>query len=114
MFDRAFVLRDVAVPSFESVHRVYPAPWSYPDDLVSEVIGSADDGVSDNQRLVDLAQEPPEYEENEEYLAKVKLDLGIEVSRGHGHPLVSPLAFVCVMLRLFLQVLTHKSFGVNA
>ena len=72
------------VPSYENVHRVQAAPWSYPEDLVSEMVGSADNGVSDNQRLVDLAQEPPEYEENEEYLARVKQDLGIEVSQDQG------------------------------
>ena len=70
-----------AVPSYESVHRVQATPWSYPEDLVSEVVGLAEDGVSDNERLVDLSLDPPDYQEDAEYLASVKLDLGIQVSR---------------------------------
>ena len=102
------------MPSYESVHRVQPAPWSYPEDLVSEVVGSADDSVSDNQRLVDLSQDPPEYEENEAYLAKVKLDLGIEVSRGQGDPLVSLGACSVLSWSCFPRVQTHKWLSINA
>nr|KAG5701798.1 hypothetical protein BaRGS_000788 [Batillaria attramentaria] len=69
---------DPDVPSYESVHRVQAAPWSYPEDLVSEVVVTSDADVSDNERRVDLSQDPPEYTENQEYLAKIKQDLGIE------------------------------------
>lgn len=68
-----------SVPTFESVHRVLPAPWSYPEDLVSEVVMTSGSGVSDNQKVVDLSHDPPEYVENQEYLARIKQDLGNEV-----------------------------------
>ncbi|KAK7097654.1 hypothetical protein V1264_004600 [Littorina saxatilis] len=70
---------DPDVPSYEDMHKVHATPWSYPEDLVSETVGSSDNGVSDNQRLVDLATDPPEYEQDEQYLAQVKEDLGIQM-----------------------------------
>ncbi|KAL8614814.1 hypothetical protein ACOMHN_055840 [Nucella lapillus] len=75
---------DPDVPTYESVHRVQAAAWSYPEDLVSEVVvvGEGDgEGVSDNQRLADLGQDPPDYQENEQYLSRVKQDLGIQASQ---------------------------------
>lgn len=65
------------VPSYDSVHKVQAEPWSYPEDLVSELVGTSGTKVSENERLVDLAHEPPEYVANEEYLSRIKEDLGI-------------------------------------
>ncbi|XP_025087931.1 uncharacterized protein LOC112560341 isoform X3 [Pomacea canaliculata] len=71
---------DPEVPSYDSVHKVQAEPWSYPEDLVSELVGTSGTKVSENERLVDLAHEPPEYVANEEYLSRIKEDLGIATS----------------------------------
>ncbi|XP_076446709.1 uncharacterized protein LOC143284028 isoform X2 [Babylonia areolata] len=73
---------DPDVPTYESVHRVQTAAWSYPEDLVSQVVVGEEDGVvTDNQHLVDLSQDPPEYVDSEQYLSRVKQDLGIQTSQ---------------------------------
>lgn len=59
------------------------APWSYPADLVSQVIGTGDEDdpscMSENEHIVDLSKGPPPYKEDEEYIAKIKQELGIQV-----------------------------------
>ena len=68
-------------------------PWSYPDDLVSEVIteptdaseavqpGGASSGI-ENERFVDLSKGPPPYEGNSaQYIAKIKEELGLRVDK---------------------------------
>ena len=69
----------VPVPPYECVHTVTPAPWSYPEDIVSMVIGEHA-GHHDNERIIDLSRRPPEYEGNKEFISKLKHDLGIKVS----------------------------------
>ena len=67
------------VPPYASKHRVLAAPWTYPDDLVSEVIepdsGEETGQVSEDEKLIDLAQAPPSYIENKDFLVDVKPDL---------------------------------------
>ncbi len=59
------------------------APWSYPEDIVSMVIGedASNQGNSfpDNERVVDLTRGPPAYEGNTDFISKLKEDLGIKV-----------------------------------
>ena len=55
------------------------APWSYPEDIVSQVIGVEDSDMLENQRVVDCRRGPPNYEESHEYIRQIKEDLGIEV-----------------------------------
>ena len=63
--------------------------WSYPNDLVTEVITETNDagrqgsngssGV-ENERFVDLSKGPPVYEENgPSHIAKIKEELGLHV-----------------------------------
>ncbi|XP_041357056.1 uncharacterized protein LOC121374154 isoform X2 [Gigantopelta aegis] len=70
---------DPDVPPYASKHRVLAAPWTYPDDLVSEIIepdsGEENGQVSEDEKLIDLAQPPPTYIENKDYLVDVKHDL---------------------------------------
>ena len=69
------------VPAYQSKHKVLTAPWSYPEDIVSQVISVSQDfdSLAENERSVDLRRGPPMYEENTEYIAKLKKDLGIKV-----------------------------------
>ncbi|KAK3596512.1 hypothetical protein CHS0354_021016 [Potamilus streckersoni] len=67
---------DPEIPPYHSKHRVLTAPWSYPDDIVSMAIENGE--TSEFERIVDLARGPPAYEENEEYIARIKQDLGIK------------------------------------
>ncbi|XP_055959064.1 uncharacterized protein LOC126829506 [Patella vulgata] len=67
---------DPDVLAYSSLHRVIPAPWSYPEDLVSEVILPDDKERGeklDNERLVDLSKPLPEYVENQEFVTKIRL-----------------------------------------
>ena len=36
-------------------------------------------GIPDNERIVDLTRGPPPYEGNKEYISRLKEDLGIKV-----------------------------------
>ena len=59
---------------------MFTAPWSYPEDLVSLVIDDGgNQGIPDNERIVDLTRGPPPYEGNKEYISRLKEDLGIKV-----------------------------------
>lgn len=69
----------ILVPVYTSKHRVIAAPWSYPEDIVSQVIGIEDSEITENQRVVDCRRGPPNYEESQEYIKQIKEDLGIEV-----------------------------------
>ena len=59
------------------------APWSYPEDMVTMVIGENGDnpgsGFQDNERVVDFSMGPPAYAGNMVYIQKLKEDLGIKV-----------------------------------
>lgn len=69
------------VPPYDAKHKVLSSPWAYPEDLVSEIILPEGEGGrdGDDERLIDLSQEPPSYEESPEYLKKIKDELGIQV-----------------------------------
>ncbi|KAL3880268.1 hypothetical protein ACJMK2_032517 [Sinanodonta woodiana] len=67
---------DPEIPPYHNKHRVLTAPWSYPDDIVSMAIENGE--TSEFERVVDLSRGPPTYEENEEYIARIKQDLGIK------------------------------------
>lgn len=57
------------------------SPWSYPEDIVSQVIETVNkDEISENERVIDLSWGAPAYEEDREYIAKIKQELGIKVS----------------------------------
>lgn len=64
---------------YESKHTVLAAPWSYPEDIVSMVIEEDGEG-GDSERVVDLSRRPPAYEGDQNFIQKLKEDLGIEVS----------------------------------
>ena len=77
---------------------MFTAPWSYPEDLVSMVIGeeNGNHGIPDNERIVDLTRGPPAYEGNKEYISRLKEDLGIKVNALTGeslHPAEFLLSF---------------------
>ena len=76
----------ISAPPYHGKHHVVPSPWSYPEGLVSELKESShkteDEKVAENERLVDLASGPPGYSENEEYIARIKEELGIKVNNG--------------------------------
>ena len=67
------------MPLYTSKHCVIASPWSYPEDIVSQVIGVEDSDMLENQRVVDCRRGPPNYEESHEYIRQIKEDLGIEV-----------------------------------
>jgi len=84
-----------SVPVYRGRHRVIAEPWSYPDDLVSEVIteptdaneavqpgGAGSSSGIENERFVDLSKGPPPYEGNSaQYIAKIKEELGLRVEK---------------------------------
>ena len=73
----------VTVPPYEGKHKVFTAPWSYPEDLVSMVIddaGNQGNSIPDNERIIDLTRGPPAYEDSKEYISRLKQDLGIKVN----------------------------------
>ena len=59
------------------------APWSYPEDMVSMMIGEEGDiqgrGDQDHERVTDFAMGPPGYAGNKDFIQKLKHDLGIKV-----------------------------------
>ena len=72
------VIYFLVVPPYECKHTVFAAPWSYPEDIVSMTIDEEDD-QGENERMVDLSRGPPGYEGNQEFISKLKQDLGIKV-----------------------------------
>ncbi|XP_071126713.1 uro-adherence factor A-like isoform X3 [Mytilus edulis] len=78
---------DPLVPVYTSKHRVIAAPWSYPEDIVSQVIGIEDSEITENQRVVDCRRGPPNYEESQEYIKQIKEDLGIEGENKENGPM---------------------------
>ncbi|XP_052077142.1 uncharacterized protein LOC127715157 isoform X6 [Mytilus californianus] len=78
---------DPLVPVYTSKHRVIAAPWSYPEDIVSQVIGIEDSEILENQRVVDCRRGPPNYEESQEYIKQIKEDLGIEGENKENGPM---------------------------
>ncbi|XP_064608922.1 uncharacterized protein LOC135473057 isoform X2 [Liolophura sinensis] len=64
---------DVDIPPYEGQHKVIASTWSYPEDIVSQVISPANEVLSDNvcedERIVDLSAPPPEYISNGTKLA---------------------------------------------
>lgn len=68
---------------------MFAAPWSYPEDIVSMTIEDGDNPGEDSEteRIVDFSRGPPAYEGNEDFISKLKQDLGIKVS------------FYCVILQ---------------
>ena len=81
MFDCHFLTLtyNLSVPPYDCRHTVLPAPWSYPEDIVSMVIEEDSEG-GDSERVVDLSRRPPPYEGDPNFLQKLKEDLGIQVS----------------------------------
>ncbi|XP_060073323.1 uncharacterized protein LOC132553128 [Ylistrum balloti] len=67
---------DPDVPPYTSKHKVMTTPWSYPEDIVSQTLT---DQITENERLIDLCQGPPAYEDDVEYINRIKIDLGIKV-----------------------------------
>ncbi|CAC5423068.1 FERM and PDZ domain-containing protein 4,FERM and PDZ domain-containing protein 3,FERM and PDZ domain-containing protein 1 [Mytilus coruscus] len=79
---------DLEIPVYTtSKHRVIAAPWSYPEDIVSQVIGIEDSEILENQRVVDCRRGPPNYEESQEYIKQIKEDLGIEGENKENGPM---------------------------
>ncbi|CAG5136863.1 unnamed protein product, partial [Candidula unifasciata] len=75
---------DPHVPSYDSHHRVMPSPWAYPEDLVSEVVEPCRGGSGgEDEKIIDLSQEPPQYEKNEEYTAKMIQGLNVQVQTNY-------------------------------
>ncbi|XP_033743319.1 LOW QUALITY PROTEIN: uncharacterized protein LOC117329473 [Pecten maximus] len=66
---------DPDVPPYTSKHKVLTTPWSYPEDIVSQTLTEQ---ITENERLIDLCQGPPAYEDDEEYINRIKIDLGIK------------------------------------
>ncbi|XP_048772216.2 uncharacterized protein LOC125678112 isoform X7 [Ostrea edulis] len=72
---------DPDVPSYFGTHRVYAAPWSYPEDVVTHVIQSDHDSkeIAENERIVSFARGPPIYDGNDSnFITRIKEDLGIQ------------------------------------
>ncbi|XP_069130400.1 uncharacterized protein [Argopecten irradians] len=68
---------DPDVPPYTSKHKVLTTPWSYPEDIVSQTLTEQN---TDNERLIDLCQGPPAYEDDVEYINRIKAALGIKKS----------------------------------
>ncbi|XP_059147395.1 uncharacterized protein LOC131935096 isoform X2 [Physella acuta] len=72
---------DPDVPSYTNQHRVLPSPWAYPEDLVSEVVGPDQPGnVGEDERVIDLSQGPPKYQDNEGNYSKAKPEVKVKLS----------------------------------
>ena len=70
----------LTVPVYEAPHNVLPSPWSYPEDLVSEVLSPEGDATEVGEhRPFDLTEEPPAYRENPDYWANAKDDGELKV-----------------------------------
>ncbi|XP_022084444.1 uncharacterized protein LOC110975887 isoform X2 [Acanthaster planci] len=82
--------QETEAPAYHSKHRVILAGWNYPNDLASELIrGSEEEGgrsewdisrIGEGEYLVDLCAGPPAYEEDVNYINRLK-------SQGRYHPM---------------------------